>query len=123
MPISTSSRSGSTVASPAAEASCSTGCWNRPSPSSRFPTNPSSNALQTQRSKTTSCWGHLSHVNTHLQIFNAVDVRPSETATSFSNPNSFNTTTLNLTCNASPITATISGPLMNSSQSAPLLTQ
>src|ERR1035441_7369510 len=60
---------------------------------------------------------------TNIQIFNAVAVSASETATSFSNPNSFNTTTLNLTCNASPITATISGPLMNSSQSAPLLTQ
>src|ERR1019366_6557238 len=66
MPISTSLRSGSTAASRAAEASCSTGCWNRPSLSSRFLTNPWSNALETQTSKTTRYWGHLSQVNTHL---------------------------------------------------------
>ena len=36
---------------------------------SRFLTNPWSNALRARNSKTTRCWGHLSHVNTHLQPF------------------------------------------------------
>src|ERR1039458_1224799 len=66
MPISTSSHSGSAVCSSNLEASCSPGCGNRPWLSSRFLTNPWSNALQTRNSKTTRCWGHMSHVNSHL---------------------------------------------------------
>ena len=56
-----------------------------------------------------------------IQLFSPVDTEPSFSTTSFTNPDSFNTTNLNLTCNASPIIAFLSGPLMNSTGSAPAL--
>jgi hypothetical protein len=46
------------------------------------------------------------------QLFGPVDVRLSQTGSSYSTPNSFNTKTVNLTCPATGITASISGPLM-----------
>jgi hypothetical protein len=58
---------------------------------------------------------------TTIQLFGPVDTEPSFSTTTFSSPYAFNTTNLNLTCNASPIVATLSGPLMNSSGSAPAL--
>lgn len=61
------------------------------------------------------------HAQTTIQLFGPVDTEPSFSATSFSNPYSFNVSNLNLSCDASPITATISGPLMNSAGSAPAL--
>jgi hypothetical protein len=55
---------------------------------------------------------------TNVQLFSEVNVRNS-TATNFLNLDEFNTTTVNLTCNTSPIVATLSGPKMNSAGTAP----
>lgn len=60
---------------------------------------------------------------TSQQLFGTVDERFSESTASYATPDAFNMSTLNLTCSASPITATLSGPLMNSSGSAPALDQ
>ncbi|MGA2807252.1 MAG: hypothetical protein ABSE87_03905 [Terracidiphilus sp.] len=48
-----------------------------------------------------------------IQLFGPVNVRLSESVTTYSNPNIFNTATLNLACNASPITATLSSTADN----------
>jgi hypothetical protein len=56
---------------------------------------------------------------TTIQLFNAVDTRLSESTASYSTPDTFNTTTLNLTCSTSPVQAILSGPLMNNAGSAP----
>ncbi len=56
-----------------------------------------------------------------IQLFSAVDTRASESTASFSTPVTFSTTTLNLTCSASPVQAILSGPLMNSAGNAPAL--
>jgi hypothetical protein len=47
---------------------------------------------------------------TSTQIFTPVNVRTSVTTTSTSSPATFNSSTLSLTCSASPIIATITGP-------------
>jgi len=57
------------------------------------------------------------------QLFGPVDIRLSQTGASYTAPNGFNTKTLNLTCAAAPISAVLSGPLMNAAGSAPLLDQ
>ena len=49
----------------------------------------------------------LSAQNTTIQLFGPVNVRSSVTGTTYDAPNTFNSTTLNLTCPASP-TATLS---------------
>jgi hypothetical protein len=56
-----------------------------------------------------------------VQLFSAVDVRASKTSANYTTPVTFNTTTLNLNCTASPISATLSGPLMNSAGTAPVM--
>lgn len=61
------------------------------------------------------------HAQTAIQLFGPVDTVSSFPTTSFSNAYSFNTTNLNLTCDTSPIIATLSGPLMNAAGSAPAL--
>jgi hypothetical protein len=58
---------------------------------------------------------------TTIQLFNAVDTRASESTASYSTPDTFSTTTLNLTCSTSPIQAILSGPLMNNAGTAPAL--
>ena len=56
------------------------------------------------------------------QLFGPVDIRLSQTGTTYSTPNSFNTKTMNLTCPATgPVMASLSGPLMNTAGTAPLL--
>ncbi len=57
----------------------------------------------------------------NVQLFSAVDVRLSQSTANYVTPDFFNTTTLNLTCSASPISAVISGPLMNGAGTAPQL--
>jgi hypothetical protein len=54
-----------------------------------------------------------------IQVFSAVDVRNSQSTANYQTPNLFNTSNLNLTCSVSPISATLSGPLMNSDGTAP----
>lgn len=56
-----------------------------------------------------------------IQLFEAVNVRNSPTNASYRTPLSFNTSNLKLSCTASPIVATLSGPLMNTAGTAPLL--
>jgi len=56
-----------------------------------------------------------------IQLFGPVNVRLSPNNASYTSPLLFNTSNLNLSCNASPIEATLSGPLMNSAGTAPLL--
>jgi len=63
----------------------------------------------------------LLQAQTTIQLFSPVDTDPSFSTTSYSSPYSFNVANLNLTCSASPIAATLSGPLMNSTGSAPAL--
>jgi hypothetical protein len=58
---------------------------------------------------------------TFTQVFSAVDTRTSELTANYTTPDTYNTTTLSLTCSVSPIVATLSGPLMNSSGTAPQL--
>ncbi|HEV2487448.1 MAG TPA: hypothetical protein VGT08_18125 [Terracidiphilus sp.] len=52
---------------------------------------------------------------TCVQVFGAVDTRTSPTTANYAAPYTFNSATLNLTCNTSPIIATLSGPYMNGS--------
>jgi hypothetical protein len=59
---------------------------------------------------------------TSNQVFSAVDTRTSLSTAGSATPDTYNTSTLNLTCSTSPIVATLSGPLMNSSGTAPQLT-
>jgi len=61
---------------------------------------------------------------TSTQLFAPVDIRLSQAGASYSTPDSFNSTTINLSCSspATSISAVISGPLMNASGTAPLLT-
>jgi hypothetical protein len=54
-----------------------------------------------------------------VQLFTAVDVRLSESTASYSSPVAFNTTTLNLACSNSPISAVLSGPLMEPGGTGP----
>lgn len=58
---------------------------------------------------------------TSIQLFSAVNVRPSTSTTTYANLSVFNSSTVNLTCSTSPIVATLSGPLMNSGGTAPQL--
>ncbi len=62
-----------------------------------------------------------SDAQTNIQLFGAVDGGQSLSSSSYSTPYAFNSTTLNLTCSTSPFVATLSGPLMNSSGTAPQL--
>jgi hypothetical protein len=57
---------------------------------------------------------------TSVQLFSAVDVRPSATTTTYLNVATFNSSTVNLTCGATP-SAQLSGPLMNGGGTAPQL--
>ena len=57
---------------------------------------------------------------TNIQLFGAVDGVTSLSSSSYSTPYAFNTTTLNLTCPASGIVASLSGPA-NTSGTAPLM--
>ena len=64
---------------------------------------------------------------TCTQVFSAVDVRTSEATAGYTGnagfaPDIFGSSTVNLTCTTSPIIATLSGPLMNTNGSAPVLT-
>lgn len=58
---------------------------------------------------------------TNIQLFSAVNVRPSTSTTTYANLSIFNSSTVNLTCSTAPIEATLSGPLMNGAGSAPQL--
>jgi hypothetical protein len=62
------------------------------------------------------------HAQTAIQLFTPVDTAVSFSTTTASSPYSFNVANLSLTCNASPIVATLSGPLMNPAGTAPALT-
>jgi len=67
-------------------------------------------------------FAQVSFAQTSTQVFSAVDTRTSESAAAYATPDTFNTSTLSLTCNTSPITASLSGPLMNAGGTAPQLT-
>lgn len=58
---------------------------------------------------------------TTIQLFGPVSVATSLPSASYNTPYAFNTSTLNLTCPTSGIQATLSGPLMNSGGTAPVL--
>lgn len=64
---------------------------------------------------------------TCTQVFSAVDVRTSQATAGYTGnsglaPDIYGSSTVSLTCTASPIIATLSGPLMNSAGTAPVLT-
>lgn len=63
---------------------------------------------------------------TCTQVFSAVDVRTSQATAGYTGnsglaPDIFGSSTVSLTCTASPIIATLSGPLMNAAGTAPVL--
>jgi hypothetical protein len=58
---------------------------------------------------------------TSIQLFGAVDTRLSQASASYSAPNIYSSSTLNLTCSTSPIVASLSGPFMNGAGTAPQL--
>src|SRR5260370_32168540 len=66
---STNSPFGSTGVGPGIEGSSSTGSYSRQSPSTPSRTNPWSSVLLSTWRPTTTCWGYLSEVNTHLEKF------------------------------------------------------
>ena len=68
------------------------------------------------------CAKSLDAQATSNQVFSATDTRTSESTADYTTPDTYNTSTQNLTCSTSPIVATLSGPLMNSSGTAPQLT-
>ena len=60
-----------------------------------------------------ACWAVSAielHAQNSIQVFGPVDPRPSQAASSDSNPSTFNTNNLNLTCPATPVGVLSSAP-------------